>query len=471
MKRLLRVLAVLLAVVGLGWFGLCGWLSLRNPQLVWGAAELGRTLPPWPADFLWGTASSAHQIEGGNTNDWTRFEAGKGHIGRGETSAVAADGWSRMLDDVALMTSLRANAYRFSIEWSRLEPVAGRWDEAAWERYGALVTRLRAQRITPMVTLLHFTLPLWMADRGGVAAPGFPERFGRFAAEAGRRLGPGVDLWVTLNEPIVQVYMGYLSGQWPPERNSPEEALAAVRGLLKAHTAAARALRAADPGCRVGVANNLMRLEPRSRLMLTDWLAAAVVDEFWNWSFPDAVRDGRARVRLPGASLDERMPELAGSVDFFGLNYYFRYRVRLAPGSPDFVSFEPGPGVRSDLAGEPPVGDSPPEALLLLMREAARRYRLPIYVTEGGISDESGTKRGPLIRGQATAISRALAEGIPVKGYLHWSLYDNFEWEKGYRPRFGLFRVDRGTLARTPAAGAEAFTALAPGSPGGSTLP
>jgi beta-glucosidase len=163
-----------------------------------------------------------------------------------------------------------------------------------------------------------------------------------------------------------------------------------------------------------------------------------------------------------GSSLDERIDGLAGSVDFFGLNYYFRCLARLAPGTPEPIAMTPGPGPRSELGGEEPVGDSPPEALFLLMREAWRRYRLPIYVTEGGIADEKGTMRGPLIRGQVEAIQRARAEGVAVEGYFHWSLMDNFEWEKGYRPRFGLYRVDRQTLARTPAGGADVFTALAP---------
>jgi beta-glucosidase len=175
------------------------------------------------------------------------------------------------------------------------------------------------------------------------------------------------------------------------------------------------------------------------------------------------VRDGRARLRLPGAALDERIDGLVGSVDFFGLNYYFRYFVRLAPGRPDMVDLTSGPGPRSEIEGNPPVGDSPPEALFLLMREAWKRYRLPIYVTEGGIADEAGTKRGALIRGQVEAIQRARAEGVPVQGYFHWTLVDNFEWEKGYKPRFGLYRLDRRTLARTPAGGAGVFAALAPG--------
>lgn len=465
MRRLLRVLAWTLGILVVAWLGLSAYLSLTHPRVRFTAEELARPAEPLPRGFLWGTATSSHQIEGGNANDWTRFEAQPGTIERGETSAVAADHWNRMAEDVALMTALRANAYRFSIEWSRLEPREGEWSEEAWSRYGDLVRRLREAGIEPAVTLLHFTLPVWMADRGGVASADFPDRFGRFAAEAGRRLGPGVELWVTLNEPNVQMYMGYVLGQWPPQKKAPEDAARAFAGLLRGHAAAARALRETDPGARVGVANNLMRLEPQSRLMLGDWLAAGFADQFWNWAFPDALRDGRARLRLPGATLDERIDGLAGSTDFFGLNYYFRYLVRLAPGTPEMVSMRPGPGLRSELGGEAPIGDSPPEALFLLMREAWKRYGLPIYITEGGIADEEGTKRPVLIRGQVEAIQRARAEGVAVEGYFHWTLVDNFEWEKGYRPRFGLYRVDRETLARSPAAGAEVFAALAPRQP------
>jgi beta-glucosidase len=462
MKKLLRVLAWGLGLLLVAWLGTSAYLSFANPRVTFTAEELARPAAPLPQGFLWGTATAAHQIEGGNTNDWTRFEAQPGTIERGETSAVSADHWNRMAEDVALMRSLRANAYRFSIEWSRLEPTEGEWNGEAWARYADLVRQLREAGITPAVTLLHFTLPLWMADRGGVAAPEFPDRFSRFASEAGRRLGGGVDLWITLNEPNVQMYMGYVLGAWPPQKKDPAEAVKAFAGLLRGHAAAAAALRETDPGAKVGVANNLMLLEPQSRLMLGDWLASRFVSQFWNWAFADAVQTGRARFQLPGASLDETIPGLAGSADVFGLNYYFRYFVRLAPGTPEMVRMTPGPGLRSELGGTTAVGDSPPEALFLLMREAWTRYKLPIHVTEGGIADEKGTMRGPLIRGQVEAIQRARAEGAAVMGYFHWTLVDNFEWEKGYRPRFGLFRLDRETLARTPAGGADVFTALAP---------
>lgn len=465
MKRVLRVLlkaAVFLGILGaLVWLGACAWLSRGNPRVVFSEQELARPAAPLPAGFLWGAATSAHQIEGGNCNDWTRFEAQPGRIEAGETSAIAADGWNRMLEDIGLLKQLKANAYRFSIEWSRLEPREGQWDEAAWAHYVAFTRSLRAQGMTPMVTLMHFTLPIWMSDRGGLVAPDFPERFARFAAEASRRLGDQADLWITFNEPNVMLVQGYMFGTWPPFKQARTDTSSAFQGLLRAHAAAAKALHS-RAGAQVGMAHNLMWVEPRSRWVLTDWAAAAFLEGFWNWGFADAIHTGRARFRMPGLALDEPIPDLKGSTDFFGLNYYFHYTARMAPGTASFVSLRPGPGLQSEVGGDPPPGDSPAEGLYVLLGQAWKRYRMPIYITEGGIADSQGKLRGPLIRGQRHAIDRALAEGVPVKAYLHWSLMDNFEWEHGYRPRFGLFRVDRQTLDRTPDPAAQVFAELAP---------
>src|SRR5512139_152301 len=162
MKKLLRALVVVLVVLVVAWLGVCAWFTLREPEVAFAAADLAKPPAPLPAGFLWGTASAAHQVEGGNTNDWTRFEARPGTVERGETSTVAAGGWERMSEDIALMKKLRANAYRFSIEWSRLEPSDGAWNEPAWERYASFAKALRAEGVTPMVTLLHFTLPVWI---------------------------------------------------------------------------------------------------------------------------------------------------------------------------------------------------------------------------------------------------------------------------------------------------------------------
>ena len=459
MKRALRWLLGAGAALAAVWAAACAYFSATEPRLVFTAEERARPLPPWPSGFLWGAATSAHQVEGGNTNDWSRFEEQPGRIARGERSGRAVDGWNRMAEDVALLAALRANAYRFSVEWSRLEPAEGTWDDAAFARYRELLGRLREAGIAPMVTLLHFSLPLWLADRGGLTAPDFPDRFGLFAAEAARRLGPDVELWCTVNEPNVQMYLGYVEGVWPPGRKSPAEATAAFAGLLRAHARAASALREHDPGSRVGVAVNLIAFEPASRLSALDWLTARGAADAFNWAFYDAVQAGRVRFWAPGfPAVDEPLPALAGSVDYVGVNYYRRDRVRLSPFAPGLVASEPPTGPTNDLGWE-----IHPEGLLRLLRAAWSRYRLPLYVTENGIADAKGTLRADYLRGHAYAVSRAIAEDIPVRGYFHWTLMDNFEWAEGFAPRFGLYRVEYPSLERRPAGGAEAFAALAPG--------
>ena len=453
-----RILALVAFALLLAWGIPCLVFSRADPDIAFTAAELAQAPQPLPTGFLWGTATAAHQIEGGNHNDWTRFEEQPGHVARGERSGRAVDGWTRMDDDVALMTALRANAYRFSIEWSRLEPVEGSWDEAAWTRYGQLLRTLHEARVTPMVTLLHFTLPLWLADRGGVRAADFPARFARFAGEAARRFGPDVELWCVLNEPNVQMYLGYVEGSWPPGRKSPDEAAEAFAGLLRGYALAAAAVRQNDPGARVGVAVNLIDLQPASRLSLFDWLLARIASDAFNWAFYDSIAAGRIRLKAPGfPTLDEPMPQLAGSADWFGANYYRRDLVAFSPTTPGLLKTVPGPGKKNDLGWE-----IHPEGLLRLLRMAWTRYRLPIYVTENGIPDAQGDARPAYLRAHVHAMERALGEGIPVRGYFHWSLLDNFEWAEGFAPRFGLYRVDYATLQRTATPGALEFAALAP---------
>ena len=249
--------------------------ELTEPGVVFDSIPENPFVAPIPPTFLWGTSTSAHQIEGGNTlNDWARFEAVSGNIRGGAASGVAADHWNRLAEDVDLITALGANAYRFSVEWSRVEPNEGEWDTAAWDHYEEEVTLLREAGVTPMVTLLHFTLPGWLADRGGLTAQDFPDRFALFAAEAARRLGNDVTYWCTVNEPNVQMYQGYVEGVWPPGLRSTEQASAAFAGLVRGHARASSAIKEVSPQARVGAAVNLIVFDPLRRWWLPDWIAA-----------------------------------------------------------------------------------------------------------------------------------------------------------------------------------------------------
>jgi beta-glucosidase len=430
---------------------------LSQPVVRLGPVPENPIVTALPPDFLWGAATSAHQIEGGNVqNDWARFEAMPGKIRGGAGSGRAADHWNRVAEDIGLLRDLGANAYRFSIEWSRVEPEPGRWDEAAWAHYAGEMAQLRAAGIEPMVTLLHFTIPAWLADRGGLAADDFASRFAAFAAEAARRFGSQVRDWCTLNEPNVQMYEGFVEGAWPPGLRDRRAATTAFAGLVRAHALAARAIKAARPDAHVGVAMNLIAFQPLRRWYLPDWIGAREADRGFNWAFYDSIKRGAITLHLSGfPELDEPLPELAGSADFFGVNYYRRNLVRFSAGAPGLVELLQGPGPRTDTGIE-----VYPDGLLALLRRAWARYHLPIIITENGVADSSDRLRPAYLRSHVYAMALALREGIPVKGYFHWSLMDNFEWTEGFGPRFGLYRVDYATQARVAGAGAAEFRRL-----------
>ena len=422
------------------------------------------TIPPHagmesiPADFLLGAATSAHQVEGGNVlSDWAAFENERGNIADGKPSGAAANHWNRVSEDIGLLTALGANAYRFSIEWSRLEPIEGKWDEEAWAHYADEIEQLRKADIEPMVTLLHFTLPGWLAQQGGLLATEFPELFARFTKEAARRFGAQVTFWCTVNEPNVHMYQSYVQGVWPPGVTDTGQAAEAFAGLVRAHAAAAAAIRQVDPGSLVGAAMSLIIFDPDRRWSVLDWVAANEADKGFNWAFYDSITSGNISLHLAGfPEIEEAHPGLQGSADYFGINYYRRNLVRFTLSAPGLVTLLQGPGPLSDAGVE-----VYPEGLLRLLRRVWERYQLPIYITENGVADANGQLRPEYLRSHLYATSRAIGEGIPVRGYFHWSLLDNFEWSEGYSYRFGLYSVDYDTFERTAGPAVAEFRDLA----------
>jgi beta-glucosidase len=274
-RRPLAIAGISLAALAVAYAAACLWFA-HGEQVPAGftqedlAAPVGQALP---AGFLWGTATAAYQVEGESQGeDWWAFEQEPRRIARGERSGRAVDHWNRVAEDVELMRRLGANAYRFSITWSRVEPEPGRWDEAAWGHYADEVWRLRAAGVEPMITLHHFTVPRWLA--GGVLDPGFPEGLARLAGEAARRLGGEVRLWCTINEPNVLMFKSFVEGSWPPAAKDPASASATFANLLRAHALAAAAIRKARPDARIGVAMHLRIFDPARRANLLDWIAA-----------------------------------------------------------------------------------------------------------------------------------------------------------------------------------------------------
>jgi beta-glucosidase len=402
-----------------------------------------------PRGFFLGVATSAYQIEGGNRNDWTDWEAGRyadgaSHVAGGASATRAADSWNRWRQDVAAVQQLGANMYRLGVEWSRLEPTEGAWDAAAAARYREMFMALRAARVEPMVTLSHFTLPPWVAARGGWDWPGAPAALAAFAGRAGAAFGDLVDWWITLNEPNVYVAKGYLAGQWPPGAKDPARAVRALAAFERAHGLMTQALRAADRvdadgdghATRVGFAHNVRVFDPASWNPI-DRYAARVADDFYNQQLVDAVAHGRLVAHLPRVpEIDEPFPALAGSLDFLGLNYYTR---ELTVGHLFGKHYEPTVDParpRNDLGWE-----IYPEGLYRLLKRFSTTG-WPLFVTENGVADARGDRRPDFLRAHIYAMDRARSEGVNVIGYLHWSLIDNFEWSHGYDGRFGLFAID-----------------------------
>ncbi len=408
------------------------------------AAESSPSPVAFPAGFLWGTATSAHQVEGDNTNnDWWAWEHQPGRIARGDRSGRACDWWRAAEADFDRMAALHQNAHRLSIEWSRLEPQPGRWDDRALARYREMLTGLRQRGITPMVTLHHFTFPQWVAARGGWLWPQLPQAFSRFTRFAAEGLGDLVSLWCTINEPVVAVVLGYLTGRFPPGGGGLIQARAAAINSLRAHAAAYRSLHAVMPDAHVGLAANLHLFDPSRPRSWLDRLVARATDHVYNWAYLDALRDGVLRVG-PGA----HVPEAAGTLDFVGVNYYSRDLVQfdLRHGRTLFGRHFRTPGAPISDSG---YGEVYPEGLFRVLLEV-QRYGLPIYVTENGLPDEDDDLRSEFLVDHLSELWRAQQMGCDVRGYFFWSLVDNFEWADGWTLRFGLIALDERTQARTP---------------------
>ncbi|HEA84381.1 MAG TPA: glycoside hydrolase family 1 protein [Candidatus Wildermuthbacteria bacterium] len=361
----------------------------------------------FPKGFLWGSATSAFQVEGGIENaDWSQFAPAKD----------AADQYRLFEKDFQLLSQLSQSAYRFSIEWSRVEPKEGVFDEREIAHYRKVLKSLREKNITSMVTLHHFTTPLWLADKGGWANGKSVEHFTAFAERMAKEYGDLVDLWVTINEPVNYALLGYLMGRWAPGKKNPLLFFVVLRNMARGHNAAFKAIHKVKNDAQVGIVRNVVYIEPFSP-MPWDVAVAAIARFFQNRWFLNKVKD---------------------SLDFIGVNYYFHSRL-LFPG----IQVNKNKVV-SDLGWE-----VYPEGIYHVVKEIAE-YGLPIYITENGLADAKDRLRAESIKEHLKWLHKAIDEGADVKGYFHWSFIDNIEWERGTKPRFGLVEVDYATQKRTP---------------------
>lgn len=414
----------------------------------------------FPEGFLWGTATAAHQNEGGNTNNqWYRWEQ-QGRTLSGEPSGEANHWWHNAERDFELIEQMENNALRISVEWSRIEPAEGRWDNTAVERYRQLLLDLHRRRITPLITLHHFTLPLWFADRGGFANAENLSFFLRFVSYAVEALKDLCDFWITINEPNVYATQGYLLGSTPPGEQNLLLALRVMRNLLQAHIAAFYTIRRLQPEARIGYSLHYRLFDPANPFSPLDQTVASVQGLFFNWALLQAAETGH--FPFPLNLLLQPLDHAVGARDFHGVNYYTREMVRFDPTLPSqmFGRRFTRPGtIRNDPGLEHNFGEIYPEGLYRVLKTVYTHTRgnKPLYITENGFSDPDDSRRPQAILAHLAMIYRAIREGIPVRGYLHWTLVDNFEWNEGWGARFGLIEFEQSTQRRIPRASASMF--------------
>ncbi len=349
-------------------------------------------------NFLYGAATSAHQVEGNSINNqWWAWEQ---HRLKQYRSGIACDHWDLYEKDFALAHQLGHTAHRISLEWSKVEPVEGKFSTSAIEHYRAVLLALKKYNMKTFVTLHHFTHPLWLEKQGGWENSQTPEKFAKYAKYCAEHLGDLVDYWITINEPMVYASQSYFKGIWPPQKKNIFSTVRVINNMARAHLLVYRILHRAYPAIPVGLASNMIACAKKD--FLKDWL--------FNHLFFHRIKNTQ---------------------DFIGVNYYYANS-----------SDEPAPS-RSDLGWIiSPQGFT--QVLLSL-----KKYKKPIFITENGIADASDTKRAEYIRSHLRAIEKAQALGCNVRGYLHWALIDNFEWAEGFSPRFGLIAVDYTTQKRT----------------------
>lgn len=455
------------------------------------ASDLGALAGPaevaFPKGFLWGSASAAFQVEKGLGNtDWGLWVKTPGKIKNGDDPDVGgADALAHIDADVALLTATNQSAYRFSIEWARVYPTraafdADQPDPAALAAYDALFAKLRAAKIAPMVTLQHFTLPDWLSDPRAPEAPqGWerPEAASAFATWCGRvaaRWGGDVDWWATINEPIVAPLGGYIQGGFPPGLVlQVDRAFAVAKGSARAHARCYDAIKGADARdadgdgkpSMVGIVQHLRAIEPEDPADPADVAAAARVRYVNNtWLLNVAVRgdwDDELDGKLDGPSDRVADPALVGRSDYVGLNYYsaaiassrgLRLPVIDASIRLDHL---PTDRPKTDFHW-----DIHPKGFREVLLEA-KAFGLPIVVTENGLADANDTNRSRFLLEHLYELGRVMAEGADVRGYFYWSLLDNFEWNSGFCPRFGLHTVDPVTKARAARPSAQTYARVA----------
>lgn len=389
----------------------------------------------FPKDFFWGASTASHQVEGGTHNQWSVWELAhakelaqtahrriswvpvwedikdQAEDPENYVSGRGIDHYRRYKEDFQIARNMNLNAFRFGIEWSRVEPEEGKWDEEAINHYKIYIAEMRRQGLEPFLNIWHWTMPVWFTDKGGLAKHSNLKYFDRFVQKIADELVDEVQYILTINEPNVYASFSYLTGEWVPQERKPLKFMAAYWNLTRAHRRAYKILKAAKPSVQIGVATQFGNIQAKNSHNIPAVITTKVMRYAWNWWFVNRIKNYQ---------------------DFVGFNYYF-------------TDYHTGFGKKEN--PQAPLNDlgwyMEPEGIYPLLLRAWKHYGKPIFITENGLADANDKYRRWWLEESIVAMERALSEGVELKGYFHWSLLDNFEWKYGWWPKFGLVEVDR----------------------------
>lgn len=391
----------------------------------------------FPPQFLWGTATSAHQVEGNCTNNWSIWENPQ-TIHDGSLSGNACDHWNLYQDDIRCMKKLGVNAYRFSIEWSKIEPEEGVFDSDALAHYQKVCAALIHANITPMITLHHFTHPVWFEKKGGFEKQENNAYFVRFCTVVFNALQDKVPFWCTINEPNTYAFQSYFTGMFAPGVKNIQRAVIVLKNMLDAHVQVYHTLKKIDSHAQVGIAYNITQFKPYRRWDPLLRIVCALAEHCFNTLALQFLTNGEMVYTIPCVfNVSHTNKNAPTSLDFFGLNYYSYIKLDWQldaknPLVPRYTNNE----IMTDLPY--PIF---PEGFYDAIQKVSC-LNVPIYITENGIADAVDDRRELFIKRYLYVLSHAIKNGYDIRGYFYWSLMDNFEWCEGFQPRFGLYQVD-----------------------------
>lgn len=402
----------------------------------------------FPEDFLWGSAASSHQTEGGNHNDWSEWEKTPGNIRDGTNSSIACDHYNRYELDFDIARELGHQVHRFSIEWSRIEPKMGEWNKKEIDHYRAVTKALLQRNIQPMITLHHFTNPIWFRDIDAWLNPESPEIFAPYTRKMAEALAEYDIIWTTINEPMVVVAMGYLFGEFPPAIKDYGKAITVAKHLLMAHGQAATQIREVHDELglsqpQIAPVLSVSHFEPYNPDNPDDIELATYMDNIYNRGWLEGVMTQTLPEPLGEG---ERYEPLVDSADFIGLNYYSRIRVS---SEMDFLAGEIPPNDPNLERCEGLEWEFYPQGYYPIIKSFWDQWKKPIFLTENGIGTQDDSLKRRYILEHLQQANRAIEDGVHILGYLMWSLTDNFEWAHGYSSHFGLVEVNNETQERT----------------------